>query len=798
MNALVSYQWLKEFVDLKESPVEFAARVSLSGPAVERLYPQDVSFDRIVVGHIVSVDVHPNADKLRVAKVDVGGAQAPLTIVCGGSNLRADQWVIVSLIGAKVRWHGEGDLIELVPTAIRGVNSEGMICAAEEVGLGEAFPSKGEREIVDLGAQLPGFAGIPGQPLAEALGYTGDVVMDMEVTSNRPDAMGMVGMAREAAAILERPFLWQPAPEVASGTSPLKITIEDSKRCLRYRAVRIDGIKIGPSPWWMQRRLIQAGLHPINNVVDITNYVLLELGQPMHAFDASKLEGDEIRVRTAKAGETIELLNGTTGTLTENMLVIADAKRPIAVAGVMGGKPTSITEATTSVIFEAATFDAVSIRRTARALHLSTDAQLRYEKGLSIQALPAALARSVQLCLQLAGGTVSSQIFDQGIAYEPRVFSIPIERMQTLIGITLSQEQMVETLTRLGFNVRVDAGVLTAFVPWWRDQDIEDGRDLVEEVARVYGYAHIPPVFPAGVSPRPTDPILRWEDRLRDLAVSAGYTETYSYSFVSRELLAKTGYESLPVLAVNNPLSVDLEVMRPSLLPSLLQVVSENQERAREQYLFEIAHIYHPRSGELPTEHLHLAAAIFHDDRAWREAKGFVEHLCQELHVKDLRVIRLENDPHWHPGRSFEVWSGSVRLGVAGELHPQYAEAWKLEGRLAFVDLDIPAFISVASTNPSYIPVSAYPEVRRDLALLVQKNVSVEALEATMRKATTLLQQVEWFDTYTGTGVEAGKKSVAFHLTFISQERTLEAKEVDEAMNQITTALQATHQATRR
>jgi phenylalanyl-tRNA synthetase beta chain len=797
MNALVSYQWLKEYIDLKETPAEFASRVSLSGPAVERLYPQDASFDRIVVGHVVGLEAHPNADKLRVAKVDVGTG-SPLTIVCGGSNLREGQWVVVSLIGSKVRWHGEGDLIELVPTAIRGVDSEGMICAAEEVGLGDAFPSKGERGIVDLEESLPGFIGKAGQPLAEALEYAGDVVMDMEVTSNRPDAMGMVGMAREAAAILERPFTWKGPSKIVPGADALSIQIDDSKRCLRYLGVRIDGIKVSPSPWWMQRRLLQAGLRPINVIVDITNYVLLELGQPLHAFDAAKVAQDKIIVRTATKGETIELLNGTTAALEESMLVIADAEKPIAVAGVMGGKPTSISDATTSVIFEAAAFDHVSIRRTARALHLVTDAQNRYEKGLSTQALPEALARAVELCLTLAGGTVSSQIFDQGVAYAPRVFSISIDRIQTLIGISLSREVIENTLTRLGFEVHVEGELLTATVPWWRDHDIEDGRDLVEEVARVYGYAHIPAVFPAGISPRPTDPILRWEDRVRDIAVGAGYTEVYSYSFVSKELLQKTGYAELPVIAVSNPLSIDLEVMRPSLLPSLIQVVTENQERARSQHLFEVAHEYHPRTGDLPEERLRLAGAVLAEDRAWREAKGLVEHLLQELHVPQVRFIRLDTDTHWHPGRSMEVWSASTRLGVVGELHPRFSDQFKIEGRLALVDLDMTSLISVASTNPTYTPLATYPDVRRDLALLVTKEISVESLVKTMKEAHELLREVEWFDTYTGTGVEEGKKSVAFHLTFGSSERTLETKEIDQAIEKIISELASKQGAVRR
>lgn len=797
MNALVSYQWLKELVGLKETPAEFAARVSVSGPGVERWYPQDVAFERIVTGQIRSLETHPNADKLRVVQVDIGAA-APLTIVCGGSNLVVDQWVVVALVGSKVRWHGEGELIELVPTTIRGVASEGMICAADEIGLKDAFPSKEEKEILDLGLALPELQKIAGQPLADLLGYRNDVLLDVEVTTNRPDAMGTMGMAREAAAILSTPFLWQPAMPIVAGTAPLEVVVEDSVRCPRYMAVRLDGITIKDSPWWLKKRLLQAGVRPINNVVDCTNYVMLELGQPMHAFDAQKVSGGVIRVRGAKQGEKIALLNGATADLKEGMLVIADAERPLAVAGVMGGTESAVSNETTSIILEAAAFDSVSIRRTARALNVYSDAQLRFEKGLSTQAPADALARTVELCEQLAGANVASVIVDTGTDYLPKTYSISVEAAQALIGVALSESEMQETLTRLGFQVSLKQGIITAVVPWWRDQDIEDGRDLVEEIARVYGYTNIPAVFPAGLTPRPTDPILRFEDRIRVCAQGAGLTEVYSYSLVSKELLAKAGYGQAPVLAIANPLSVDLEVLRPSLIPSLIQVVVENQERAREQSLFELAHQYIPRPGELPLEDLHLAFARLGDASAWKQVKGWIEHLTSELGIPDIHVSRLEDDARWHPGRSFRVWSGETLLGHAGELHPTYAEAFKIEGSLACADLTVSAMLVCAKTTPGYLPVSAYPEVRRDLAVVLEEKHSVEHLTQAMQEVTPLLRSVEWFDTYKGKGVEEGKKSLAFHLTFVSEERTLETKEVDELLASVEGVLQKQFNATRR
>jgi phenylalanyl-tRNA synthetase beta chain len=400
MNILASFDWLKEYLALKETPEQFAARVSLSGPGVERLYPQGQELEGIVLGLVREVNPHPNADKLRVAKVDAGSA---LSIVCGGSNLAVGQWVAVAKVGAKVKWHGEGELVELKPTEIRGVASEGMICAANEIGLFDAFPHA-EREILVLNDALELNALKAGSPLADVLGLAGDVVMDIEVTTNRPDAAGMVGLAREAAAILKRPFTWKPAAKIPASKAKFAVTVADKKLCPRYLAVKLGGIKVGPSPWWLKRRLLSAGLRPVNNVVDITNFVMLELGHPIHAFDAEKLAGEAIEVRRARAGESMAALDGKTYTFDDSTLVIADAEKPVAVAGIMGGEHSGVTGATTSLVFEAATFDPVSVRRSARKLNLYSDAQLRFEKGLSTEAPALALVRAVELCLELAGG----------------------------------------------------------------------------------------------------------------------------------------------------------------------------------------------------------------------------------------------------------------------------------------------------------------------------------------------------------------------------------------------------------
>ncbi|MBP9762403.1 phenylalanine--tRNA ligase subunit beta [Patescibacteria group bacterium] len=799
MNLLTSYNWLREYLDCDLSPEAFAARISLSGPAVEKIIPRDAELEKIVVGKIVKVEPHPQADRLRVLQVDVGDA-SPLTIVCGGSNVAQDQLVAVAMLGAKVHWHGEGELVTMELTKIRGVESQGMVCAAEEIGLGTAFPKKDEKEILDLGLALPDLVGEklrPGTPLAQVLGCEKDVLMDIEVTTNRPDAMSILGLARESGAILDLPFkgLKSQAIKPAADAKALNIKVEDAERCRRYLGVKLDGVTNGQSPWWLKERLLSAGVRPISVLVDITNYVLLELGQPLHVFDASKLEGEQIQVRQAKAKESIQALDGKTYELQPGMLVIADATKPVAVAGVMGGEATGVMSTTTSVIFEAATFDQVSVRRTARALNLYSDSQSLYEKGLSTEALPSALARAVELCLTLAGGKVTSQIFDsQTKHYVSKHFSIPLKQVRSLIGIDLPTDEMVGTLERLGFEVQVKNEILSATVPWWRDHDIEDGRDLVEEIARVHGYANLPSIFPAGISTRPSDPLLDLEDRCRTIAQGAGLTEVYSYAFVSADQLQKTGYHLDQTVRLQNPLAADLEYMRPSLLPGVLQVVADNQERVSGQGYFELANCFEKRSGTLPDEHPMLFIAMSGDDQIWKRAKGAAELLLQRFGIQSASFESLTTDSRgqWHPGRSASIIVNRQIIGTIGELHPLMASAWKLNERLGMCEIDLLALEAASRSSVSYTPIPAFPSSKRDIALVVDLTVTVEQITKAVQKTATVPVEVEWFDTYRGKGVEDGKKSLAFHLTFQSPTKTLSSEEVEVEVQKITQLLVST------
>lgn len=808
MNLLVSYDWLKEYVGLKQKPEEFAAKISLCGPSVEKILPAAIDLDGIYVGKIITLANHPKADKLKLVDVDLGRATSDerRRVVCGGSNLYEGQIVAVAVPGAKVRWHGEGDLIELQPTEIRGEKSDGMICAAGEIGLGEAFPVKDDHEILDLGKEIPGMRVNPGTPLAQALGLADDVLMDIEVTSNRPDCMGMVGIAREASAILKVPFKYRPAshvPRPASlkkqkrGTSDerratLNVVIDAKDACSRYIGTRMEGVKVGPSPWWLKRRLLSAGIRPINNLVDITNYVMYETGQPMHVFDADKLAGNTIHVRYAKQGEKMMALDGKTYVLPDSVLVIADEEKPVAIAGVMGGEDTGSGEGTVNIVLEAATFDPVVVRRGSRKILLQSDSQLRFEKGLSQMGPESAMARAIELVKELAGGESAGAPVDvQTKKYKPQSFSIAVDEVNALIGVELKKTHMVEVLKSLGFKVKTVGDKLSAEVPWWRDHDIEAGRDLVEEIARVYGYGKIPAKVPMDIAPRKSDAIIIWEDRIKDLLAGAGYTELYGYSFVSKDLLSKAGFDAQDLLHVQNPLTVELEVMRPSLIPQLLEAVAGNQERADTLRLFECSNVYLRQGGkkgnwsELPDESPQCVIGYIEhqNDSPWREAKGMVEYIFDSFDIKEVKWKKVSQDDLWHPGRGVQAYKDDLLLATVGEISPKYTEAFKIESRVGAAQLEMRNIIKFAKTHKSYSPPFPYPESKRDLAIVVDQDTEYRDIELAVLRADEKILLVQWFDTYAGKGVTEGKKSLAMHLTIGSAEKTLTSEEIDGVVN---------------
>lgn len=800
MNILASYNWIKEYVKTKLPPEEFAARLSLSGPAIERIHAQGENLENIVVGEVLKVKTHPNADKLRIVETKIRSRLA--TIVCGGTNLREGMLVAVALPGARVRWHGDGELVELKPTEIRGVKSDGMICAANEIGLFDYFPHT-DREIMDITTILHSMVVEVGMPMRQALGLD-DVVFDIEVTTNRPDAFSMVGLAREAGAILGAPFVWRPTPHprpLPQGErGGLSITIEAPKLCGRYQAAVMKNVQVKPSPWWMQRRLIAAGIRPISNIVDITNYVMLELGQPLHAFDSDKLKMEnrklKIIVRQAEKGEKLKALDGNTYALDSSMLVIADAARPIAIAGVMGGEDTGITKDTTTIIFESATFDPVSVRRTARSLDLHSDSSLRFEKGLSTEGTTAALARAVELAQQIAGAELASPLLDRRNA-SYRHITLPWNPAQSekLIGVKLGVPRMKKIFESLGFSVRKKGKEYTVTVPPWRDHDIESSHDFAEEIARIHGYHKLPSHIPKGELPLPSEPNeLRWEDELCDAFRGAGFTEVYSYSFVSEELLKKALIET-PILKVQNPLTSDFAVMRPSLIPSHLEIAAANETEFPEHAIFEVTNVYIPRDGDLPHEILMAGGALWGESPAGEllsRAKGMIEaiarqrHITIELHADDgVSEIALG-----HPGRRGAIVVDGHNVGVVGEIHPAILERFGIKHRVAIFSFDVNAFCG-ASHGLRYEPIPAFPPARRDISFIVSRKITFEVVRHTLHHASPLLRDAELFDVYEGKGIAEGKKSIALHLTFSDPSRTLTGDEIDTAFTRITKELES-------
>lgn len=779
MNILASYKWLKEYLQTELTPEEFARELSLKSMSVESIDKGADKFAGMVVGVIKELKPHPQADRLRLTVVDIGSKT--VEIVCGGTNLAVEQKVFVALPGSKVRWHGEGDLVELAETEIRGVKSFGMICAPNEAGFEKLQGA--EKEIWDLTHVTDAKAGTP---IAQALDLD-DTLFDIEVTTNRPDCMGIIGLAREAGAATGAPFAWN-VPSLPMSQPGIEVSLEAKKLCPRYIAATIKNVKVCPSPWWLQKKLLQSGHRPINNIVDITNFILHEYGQPLHAFDASKVNG-RIVVRLAKKGEMLKALDGKDYQLTSKHLVICDNDRPLAVAGVMGGLESGTTNTTTSIIFEAATFEPVSIRKTARDLNLYSDSQLIYEKGLSTEALPAALARAIQLAQELAGGELAG-LTDVKIA-EHKADSYPVmfKKIRARIGVDIADDEIKAILTRLGFKLDVNGSRVTATVPSWREHDIEAEVDLTEEVARIYGYHNLPLTLPS--APPPTladDQALIWEAWVKTFLASVGYTEFFGYSFVDVKTLEK--YELSPSGAVRvfNPLAEDLSHLRPSLMPSLLRDIERNQANSPSGKVFELSRVHLPRLNELPDERFRLAIANYgreSAEQAYMDLRGVLELFARRTGL-DLVIGGKVDDARWHSSRSALVTLGQGDnrkvVGTIGQVADAHQLAFGIARPVFAIDLDLEYLMAHMRQALSYIPVSEFPVVTRDISFVVTDRTEFGALESMIKSQNVLVQKVELVDIYRGQGVESGKKSLTLSITFGSKDRTLTGPEVEEIM----------------
>lgn len=795
----ISKKWLQEFVFLPDSlsSEELGKELTMRTVEVEGIEDRGKTLDHIVVAKIVSIEKHPNADKLRVCQVDAG--TETVQIVCGGSNLEVGMKVVLAKIGASVVWHGQGDPIVMEKATLRGVDSFGMICAAEEVGLSSMFPKKDDHEVVDLSS----LKDKPGTPLAKAL-HLDDVTLEVDnkSLSNRPDLWGHIGMAREIATIYHKKLTLPSPPAIKQGSDfKLTVSVEDADLCPRYMAVALSGITIEPSPDWMQKRLDACGIRPINNIVDITNYVMLELGQPCHAFDANQIADHKIVVRRAKTDEKFVTLDEKEHTLTSDMLMIADNQKSLAIAGVMGGLHSGITEHTTSIIFESATFEPSSIRKTSTKLALRTDSSARFEKSLDPVNAELGLSRLVELTLQICKDAhVASTVIDQyPKPADKKVIETSFAFLEQKVGIALDHKKVTDILERLGFVIaKGKKDTLKITVPSWRaTKDVSLPEDLVEEIIRIIGYETVPATLPTfAITPPRQNPVKVLERNIREfLALEAGFTETYNYSFESPELLKKLGIETSLHLELENPIAKDRPLIRRSLIPNLLENVESNLHRFDEIKMFETGRVYKiEEAGErveskddglLPRQDTYLGIVYAKKSEAtpFFVLSQSLKNVFARLHVA-YEIVPAQNEsfaatPFIHPGRFAFLRVGGAIVGRLSELHPSIAKNLGIGERVAFVEINLNTLSEHCLEEVRYCPLSMYPDVVRDIAIVVEKNVAHANVVDALRSVDALIFSVELFDVYQGERLGENKKSMAYHIIYRSTERTLTTAEVD-------------------
>ncbi len=785
MNILLSYSWLKEYVATKKQPRDLAKLLSLHSMSVERVLPEvDLLSDKIVLGEILEVNPHPNADRLKLAVVNVG--QEKVNVVCGAPNIKVGMKIAFAKSGSMVRWHGEGDPIELKPAKVRGVESFGMICDDCEIGLAKLPNPLGVTDYSHLKAKV-------GTPMAEALKLD-DTIMDTEITTNRIDAASVVGMAREVAAMTGEKFtVMKVKLPPTKGKMPLTVTIEDTEKCLGFHGVVLEGAKVGPSPEWLTRRLRAAGHSSFNNVVDVTNYVMREIGHPLHAFDYQKIEGGHLVIRAAKKDEKITTLDGKTENLQPFMAIVADKKQAQAIAGVMGGDAAKITEATTTILLEAASWNPATVRKTMKKLDKFSDAGGYFNKGLSPQLAEVALARAIQLICEVTGAHVASSIISKGVkAYKPKQVTMEIANAERVIGAKLKDAQVKKWLDALGFEVKIAKGKVTAKVPHWRQFDVAIEEDLIEEVARMYGYQNIENALPSGMMPTPQiNAHLEYEDRLKTVMQGAGYTELYTYSMVSEAMLKLSKRQVESAIKLLNPLDADHAFMRTRLLPSLLEIAGQNQGVVTEQRLFEIANVYTPvKKNELPDEHMEMAGVVVAGDAedAFREVKGVVLHALKQLGLDKAVQWESHETDLTKPNESLALSIGKQAVGMVGVVRQDVAQAVGLKKTAVAFELALRDLINMVQTEIQYQPIPKYPSVELDLSITVAGNTPWGKVESIAMKAgEPLLRRVELFDIYDH---EDGKKSFGFHIEYRHDDRTLEMKEAEVVQQIVIKALE--------
>ena len=831
---LVPLSWLKEYVDLDLTPPELAHRLTMAGVEVGEVVTSG-GWSDCVVGEVLAVRPHPNADSLRLCQVNAGAGNGPAAgtesataaatattaaaesaaagavweVVCGAPNVAAGQKICFAQVGARLYNARSGRRETLKAARIRGIVSEGMICSELELGLGDNHEG-----ILVLPAAAP-----VGMPLDD---YLGDTILDLEVTPNRLDCFSILGVAYEVAALTGK-TVREPEIGYREDGPPIQeqatVSVADPDLCPRYTASLLQGLQIGPSPQWLQDRLTKAGLRPISNVVDVTNYVMLEFNQPLHAFDLDKVKDRTIIVRRARPGETLETLDGVTRELNPEVLVIADARDPIGLGGVIGGANSEIGPETVNVLLESATFNGYNNRRTAETFRLRTDATQRFEKGLRPELAPIALRRATQLMQQVAGGVVAQGIIDLYPAADrpTTTVALTLRRLQQVLGMDLPLESVENVFRSLGLQwQRRGAAALEVSIPYWRN-DLNIEEDLIEEVVRIIGYDQVPTTMLSAPIPyRQPAPLTELRGRVKDALAAAGWQETISYPLVSRADLARVNYplEERPPLRVANPLSAGQEWLRPTLRASLLATLAYNEGYNEGPFrLFEQGRVFLPNPADLPAER-EMAAGVMaglRSEPSWLgdngpldffDAKGMLTAALTMLGLPAALAWEPAADPALHPGRTAAIHCGGRQIGILGEVHPGVAAAFDLKQQPAMLfELDLEELLALedraAQAPGNFRALPRFPAARRDLALVVNAEVPAGEIHSLLTRH-RLVERAELFDLYTGDNLPPGRKSLAYHLYFQSPERTLTAAEVNRALEGLLRNLERETGAVRR
>ncbi len=797
MNTPLS--WIKAYVpELDCSSQEYTDAMTLSGTKVEGYKELDADLDKIVVGQIERIEKHPDADKLVVCQVNVG--TETVQIVTGASNVEEGQKIPVVLDGGRVAGGHDGSRtpggIKIKKGKLRGVPSAGMMCSIEELGSDrEMYPDAPEDGIYILKEDS-----VVGSDAVELLGLH-DTVFEYEITSNRVDCFSVLGIAREAAATFRKPFL-PPIVEVkANGEDVndyISVQVEDKDLCKRYCARVVKNVKIEPSPEWMQRRLAACGIRPINNLVDITNYVMEEYGQPMHAFDLATLAGQKIVVKRASEGDTFVTLDGQERKLDQNILMINDAEKPVGIAGIMGGENSKITDDVKDMVFEAACFDGTNIRLSAKRLGLRTDASGKFEKGLDPNNALEAINRACQLIEMLGAGEVVGGVVDiYDEVRQPKRISFEPEKMNRLLGTGIGSGQMLDYFKTIGLEY--DESSNEVVVPTFR-QDLECMADLAEEVARFYGYDNIPSSLPQGeATAGKLSYKLRIEGIAKDIAEFCGFSQGMTYSFESPKvfdkLLLPEDSSLRQTVDILNPLGEDFSIMRTTTLNGMLTSLSTNYNRRNKNVrLYELGNVYLPKAvpvTELPDERMQFTLGMYGDGDFYT-MKGVVEEFLEKVGMK--KIVRYDKDagkPFLHPGRQANILYAGEVIGYLGEVHPQVLDNYNIGDRAYIAILDMPTIYDKTTFDRKYEGIAKYPAVSRDISMIMPKSLQVGDVEEVIRKkGGSLLESYQLFDIYEGAQIQMGYKSVAYSIVFRAKDHTLEEKEVSEIMDKILGALE--------